>query len=172
VRLENHAERAVACAIEMQWKMREINNFRKREGKTIFEMRIGLNSGEVIVGAIGCDQKLEYTSIGETTNLANRMESTCEIGHVMMAEGTYEQIKDVFFKGVHISRDPEKVTVKGYPEPVSAYKVFVDNKEIGKNKDASDLRKFYLYQDVDHQLRYSPQEVPNVEFHRRAEFIR
>jgi adenylate cyclase len=172
VRLDNHAERAVACAIEMQWKMREINHFRKREGKTVFEMRIGLNSGEVIVGAIGCDQKLEYTSIGETTNLANRMESTCEIGHVMMAEGTYEQIKDVFFKGVHISRDPEKVTVKGYPDPVSAYKVFVDNKEIAKNKDASDLRKFYIYQDVDHQLRYSPQEVPNVEFRGRAEFIR
>ncbi|MFP4420888.1 MAG: adenylate/guanylate cyclase domain-containing protein [Desulfococcaceae bacterium] len=172
VRLENHADRAVACAIEMQWKMREINHFRKREGKTVFEMRIGLNSGEVIVGAIGCDQKLEYTSIGETTNLANRMESICEIGHVMIAEGTYEQIKNAFFKGVHISRDPEKIAVKGYPEPVSAYKVFVDNREIKKNPESSDLRRFYRYQDVDHQLRYSPQEIPEIEFHRRAEFIR
>ncbi|MFP4030280.1 MAG: adenylate/guanylate cyclase domain-containing protein, partial [Desulfococcaceae bacterium] len=172
VRLENHADRAVACAIEMQWKMREINHFRKREGKTVFEMRIGLNSGEVIVGAIGCDQKLEYTSIGETTNLANRMESICEIGHVMIAEGTYEQIKNAFFKGVHISRDPEKIAVKGYPEPVSAYKVFVDNRVIKKNPESSDLRRFYRYQDVDHQLRYSPQEIPEIEFHRRAEFIR
>ena len=172
VRLENHAERAVACAIEMQWKMREINNLRRREGRTLFEMRIGLNSGDVIVGAIGCDQKLEYTSIGETTNLANRMETICEIGHVMIAEGTYGNIQDVFFKGVHIARDPEKIQVKGYPEPVSAYRIFVDNREIRKDPESEDLRRFYVYRDVDRRIRYSPGEIPDVQFSRWAEFVR
>ncbi len=173
VRLEDHAERAVACAIEMQWKMRDINSRRKREGKTVFEMRIGLNSGEVIVGAIGCDKKLEYTSIGETTNLANRMESICDIGHVMMAEGTYNLIQEIFFKGVHIRRTPDRIQVKGYPEPVSAFRIFVDNREIGKNpQGAESIRSFYSYTEVDHELKYSAKEVEGVAFARTAGYVR
>ena len=156
VAVENHGERAVACAIEMQWKMREINAQRRREGKTVFEMRIGLNSGEVLVGAIGCDMKLEYTSIGETTNLANRMESICDIGHVMMAEGTYMRIKDTFFPRAHISETPQRMMVKGYPEPVATYKIFVDNMEISKTPGE---RSFYRYTEVDHRIKHSPEDV-------------
>jgi len=62
VHLSDHAERAVLASIEMQNKMREINETRRREKKPYFEMRIGLNSGNVIAGAIGCDMKLEYTA--------------------------------------------------------------------------------------------------------------
>lgn len=171
VPLEDHAERAVACAIEMQWKMREINDERRRNGEVVFEMRIGLNSGDVIVGAIGCDQKLEYTSIGETTNLANRMESQCDIGHIMIAEGTFDLIRGIFFKGVHISPHPEQVQVKGYPQPVSAYRIYVDNREMKKNMNATDIRNFYIYNEVDHKIKFSPQEVGGTAFKRRAKYI-
>jgi class 3 adenylate cyclase len=105
-------------------------------GLPVFEMRIGINSGDVIVGAIGCDMKLEYTSIGETTNLANRMESACEIGHILVAEGTYRRIHMQNFTDVVIDSVPSLIQVKGYLEPVKAYRVLVDKlvieKEVGK----------------------------------------
>ena len=144
VLLENHAERAVEAAIEMQRAMRKINETMREEGKTFFEMRIGLNSGEVIAGAIGCDAKLEYTSIGETTNLANRMESACPVGHVKIAEGTYEKIKSSSFKGVDIS-SAEMVDIKGYNRPVRSYSIYVDNIFIRKDIDSKDIKSFYVY---------------------------
>ncbi|CAN2042539.1 adenylate cyclase [Candidatus Magnetomoraceae bacterium gMMP-15] len=173
VPMNDHAERAVACAIEMQWKMREINEKRRKEGKTVFEMRIGLNSGEVIAGAIGCDMKLEYTSIGETTNLANRMESICKIGHVMMAEGTYSLIKDIFFKGVNISALPQREQVKGYSNPVATYGVYVTDLWIEKNKDAKNpIKNFYTYKHINRNLKYRSQDVENLLFNLESKFLK
>ncbi len=169
VNLPDHAERAVSCAIEMQRTIRAINEQRRRSGKTVFEMRVGLNSGEVIVGAIGCDTKLEYTSIGETTNLANRMEAICKIGHVMIAEGTYLQIRDIFFPGVHISETPERVQVKGYPRPVETYGIYVDDLVIEKNIEA-DRHAFYTYASTDHRLKQRPEDVQGRTFARVARF--
>ncbi len=171
VPLEDHAERALACAIEMQWKMRAMNQERRRHGKTVFEMRIGLNSGEVLAGAIGCDQKLEYTSIGETTNLANRMEAISEIGHVMIAEGTYTKIKDTFFRGAHISVTPRQVTVKGYPHPVATYWVWVDNLVIEKDPGSGSAKSFYRYSEEDHDIKHHPDDVEDRQFSRFARFI-
>ncbi len=171
VPLADHAERALACAIELQWKMRQMNEERRRQGKTVFEMRIGLNSGEVLAGAIGCDQKLEYTSIGETTNLANRMEAIAEIGHVMIAEETYRRIKDTFFKGAHISVTPRQVTVKGYPEPVATYRIWVDNRVIQKDPASDSAKTFYKYSENDHDIKYEPDDVEDREFTRIARFI-
>jgi class 3 adenylate cyclase len=103
-----------------------------------------MNSGDVIVGAIGCDMKLEYTSIGETTNLANRMESACEIGHVMLARGTYERLDLERFKDVMIDSQPREVMVKGYAEPVAAYRVMIDKLRVSKRSGA-EVTRFYRY---------------------------
>lgn len=146
VRFEDHAERAVRCAIEMQKKMRQLNDQRRQEGKIVFEMRVGLNSGPVITGAIGCDLKLEYTSIGETTNLANRMEAKCQIGHVLMTETTYYLIQSILpLPEVLLNETPVKETVKGYPTPVSTYAIYVHDLEIEKYMLAEDPRNFYRY---------------------------
>lgn len=170
VRLTDHAERAVLASIEMQKKMREINVKRRTEGKPYFEMRIGLNSGEVIAGAIGCDMKLEYTAIGETTNLANRMESACKISHIMMAEGTYRKISKIFFPGVYIAVTPEPVHVKGYNEPVSGYRIYVDNMSVGKDMNAKNYDAFYKYETTDYKIRYRPEEVRGTKFTSVAKF--
>jgi len=164
VHLSDHAERAVLASIEMQNKMREINETRRREKKPYFEMRIGLNSGNVIAGAIGCDMKLEYTAIGETTNLANRMESACQIGHVMMAAGTYMKTKNIFFPGVHIPITPEPVHVKGYNDPVSGYRIYVDNMSVSKNMEAKSFHSFYVYEKKDYQIKQSPEEIQGSGF--------
>lgn len=128
----DHGDKAVRCAVEMQRALRALNKLRRERKKPVFEMRVGINSGEVIVGAIGCDMKLEYTSIGETTNLANRMESACNIGHVMITEATHSVIDLDSFTDVRIDRDPVPVYVKGYAEPISAYRIQIDETLIEK----------------------------------------
>lgn len=144
VRFEDHALRAVRCAVEMQRRMRQINERRRAAGKVVFEMRIGLNTGEVVVGAIGCNEKLEYTSIGESTNLANRMESICPIGQVMVADGCYKLVRGQTLEGVTVAT-PELLAVKGYPEPVTAWPFLVDDQVVAKNPQAPTPAEFYVY---------------------------
>lgn len=159
VPLESHAENAVSCAIEMQLCMRKLNEDRRREGKVTLEMRIGLNSGDVIAGAMGSDMKLEYTTIGETTNLANRMESMAQIGHVLMSGQTFEKVKHIFFEGVHISAEPQFFKVKGYLQPVAAYNIFVADLEIAKN-ETEDALNFYRITPVNRDRQYSANLPP------------
>jgi adenylate cyclase len=172
VAVENHAERAVMAAIEMQKKMREINAERRRKNEPFFEMRIGLNSGEVLVGAIGCNDKLEYTSIGETTNLANRMEAACPIAHIKITEGTYMKVRKIFFKGVAIAVTPDFVTVKGYTDPIATYSIYVDNLIIKKDMETKDIKKFYVYETSDAiSIKNRPEDVPEVKFVSVAKFL-
>ena len=56
-------------------------------------MRIGLNSGPVVVGSIGDDLRMDYTAQGDTTNLASRMESHAEPGTVLISENTYRLVQ-------------------------------------------------------------------------------
>lgn len=125
--IPNHADRAVQCAVAMQRALRVLNAERKAKGLVTFEMRVGLNSGEVVVGAIGCDEKLEYTSIGETTNLANRMESASAIGHACLAAGTRSRLREPLPDGVLLDAEAPLV-VKGYSAPVPASRLWVDER--------------------------------------------
>ena len=83
-----------------------------------FKMRIGLNSGPVIVGSIGDDLRMDYTAIGDTTNLAARMESMAEPGTILVSDITYKRVSQ-FFKFEPLG----KVTVKGKEAPLDAYKL-------------------------------------------------
>ncbi len=152
---EDHADRALRCAIEMQRTLRKLNSKRIKNKEPVFEMRIGMNSGDVIVGAIGCDMKLEYTSIGETTNLANRMESACEVGHIMLARGTYWRLDRSRLHDVVLDDKPLSINVKGYDEPVDAYRVFIDKLRISK-REGGQANRFYRYavvEERDHKIR-------------------
>jgi len=153
VPLDNNAEKAVCCAIEMQKTIRKLNEQRQKENKIVFEMRIGLYSGKVIAGALGSDRKIDYTSIGETTNLANRLESACEIGHILISEITFGKIKHIFFEGIDIDESPHHFEVKGYSEPIAAYNLYVTNLKIEKNKDATGKDDFYIIKPADHHLK-------------------
>ncbi len=150
VRFSNHAERAVRCAIEMQQAIRKLNEQRMKEGKIVFEMRIGLNTGKVLVGAIGSNLKMEYTSIGETTNLAQRMESNSRIGHIMITDQTYKQLKKNYLADLKTVAVPGKTVVKGYAKPVKTYDILVSDIEISKNANSRNIREFYSYKKGSH----------------------
>ena len=115
---EDHAVRACYAALRMQESVnRYADGVRRTEGVPI-QIRVGLNSGEVVVGSIGNDLKMDYTAVGQTVHLASRMEQMATPGSVMMtndalqlAEG-YVQVKSL-----------GPVNVKGLTEPVEVYEV-------------------------------------------------
>jgi len=110
--------RAVTAAIEMQIKLNQLNDKLSMEGKKTIGMGIGINTGGVVVGNIGSENRLEYTAIGDSVNLASRLCSVAKAGQVIISDFTYEFVKDK----VEVTK-LEKVQVKGKEEKIQIYEV-------------------------------------------------
>jgi class 3 adenylate cyclase/tetratricopeptide (TPR) repeat protein len=94
-----------------------------------FDVRVGINTGLVVVGAVGSDLRMEYSALGDAINLAARMEQTAEPGTVRVAHDTYKLVKSLFdFKALG------SVEVKGKSEPVLVYQA------VGRKFEASQAR--------------------------------
>jgi class 3 adenylate cyclase/tetratricopeptide (TPR) repeat protein len=115
---EDHAQRACLAALEMQTEVRRFaNEFRLTKGINL-SMRVGLNTGEVIVGRIGDDLRMDYTAQGHTVNLAARMEHICEPGHIYLSRYTAALVE-----GYYQLRDLGRMQVAGVDEPVEVYEL-------------------------------------------------
>jgi class 3 adenylate cyclase/tetratricopeptide (TPR) repeat protein len=115
---EDHAQRACHAALAIQKSLDSYGEVIKKDSGLDFKMRIGLNSGPVIVGSIGDDLRMDYTAIGDTTNLAARMESMASSGTILVSRDTHRLVRDFFeFKSLG------KVQVKGKEEPLEAYEL-------------------------------------------------
>jgi class 3 adenylate cyclase/predicted ATPase len=115
---EDHAVRACYAALRMQDAVRRhAEELRQKEGMTVL-IRVGLNSGEVVVRAIGSDLSIDYTAVGQTTHLAARMEQMAAPGTSLMTSDTlgvaegYVQVRSI-----------GRVPVKGLSEPIQAYEL-------------------------------------------------
>ena len=109
-------ERAIACAVEMQRAMSEFNEQNVALGLPEMYMGIGINTGEVVAGAVGSDYHREYTVIGDEVNLTSRIEAQSLRGQILISENTYRAAKSFVLVG-----EPNKVMVKGKKEPVCLY---------------------------------------------------
>ena len=119
----DHAVRCVKAAIEMQQKCRELKARWVQEGKFPLMIRIGINTGPVVVGNMGSDRRLSYTVLGANVNLAQRLEANAPVEGIMIAQRTYELVKD------HVpTRQLEPVKVKGLDEPIKVYEVLVGDR--------------------------------------------
>lgn len=94
---KNHAQNAVKCAYSMLEKVKELQKKWVREGKPKIEIGIGINTGEVFVGNIGSVNRMEYTVIGDTVNLASRLESYNKTykTKMLISSSTYEEVKGI-----------------------------------------------------------------------------
>jgi len=117
---EDHALRACLCALKMQFELEKLRIRWEKEGKPLLHMRIGINTGEMIVGNIGGYGRFNYTVIGDSVNLGARLEAiNKEFGtSIIISEYTYEKVKG-FFK----VREIGEITVKGKTKPVKIYEL-------------------------------------------------
>jgi class 3 adenylate cyclase len=115
---EDSPRRAVHAALGIQRAMRDFGRtFQERQGLA-FQMRIGINTGLVVVGKIGDDLRMDYTAVGDTTNLAARVQQLAQPGTVVISDATSRLVQGFFD-----TRDLGMHQVKGHPEPVHVVEV-------------------------------------------------
>jgi len=93
---EDHAQRACYAAITIQSTLEKYSKDLELKFDIQFKMRMGINSGNVVVGSIGDDLRMDYTAVGDTTNLAARMENSANPGTILLSENTQKLVRDFF----------------------------------------------------------------------------
>jgi adenylate cyclase len=129
----NHAEMACSSSLEMIDKLGELKKKWKKEGIPSFDIGIGLNSGDAIVGNMGSYSRFDYTAMGDNVNLASRMEGLNKIygTNIIISKNTYNIIKDKFE-----CRKLDIVKVKGKKKSISIYELIsYKDKTSKKQKD-------------------------------------
>ena len=115
---EEDALNAVKAAVTMQKRLRLLNEELRAEGYAAVSIGIGLHTGEALIGYIGSDKRSEYTAIGDTVNLAARLESNAEGGQILMSEATAAASGNLIPVA---AREP--LTVKNRVQPVKVLEV-------------------------------------------------
>jgi adenylate cyclase len=116
------AEDAKACvmmAIAMQRRMRELEHeWRTRGLLRPFRIRMGIATGFCTVGNFGSRDRMDYTIIGNEVNLAARLQSAAEPGSILLSHET-----NALVHGLVMTEEQPPITVKGFPKPISGYKL-------------------------------------------------
>jgi class 3 adenylate cyclase/tetratricopeptide (TPR) repeat protein len=115
---EDHALRACYAALAMQAAMQPTTEAVRRSRGLELRLRVGLNSGEVVVRAIGNDLHMDYSAVGETTHLAARMEQLATPGSIRLSTSTHALVE-----GLVRVTPLGPVPIKGLPEPVAVFEL-------------------------------------------------
>ena len=115
---EDHPQRAVYAALQMQQGLRELGRSRGALGWSALEARVGVNTGEVLMRMVETGEKTEYTPIGLTAHLASRLQTVATAGSVAVSEPTRELVEGYFEL-----RALGRVAIKGISDPVNMYEV-------------------------------------------------
>ncbi len=112
----NHKENATKAAIEMRIALEELND-QLREKDIQINTGVGINSGLCVVGNMGSDTRFDYSAIGDSVNLAARLESSCKTYETDLIVSEYSQVDGYKYSFL------DEVTVKGKSEPVKIYTI-------------------------------------------------
>jgi adenylate cyclase len=115
---QDHALRAVACALDMQKALRSVNIENARVGRPELRMGIGINTGELIVGNIGSEKRRKYGAVGSPINVAFRVETHASGGEILLTPSVYEQVGD----RLKVNGTTE-AHLKGFERPITLYSV-------------------------------------------------
>ena len=146
---EDDPERAIRAGLEIVEGMQPYRVQVKSRWELDFDVRVGINTGLVVVGAVGSDMRMEYTALGDAINLAARMEQTAVPGTVQIAEPTYKFIAPLFD-----FEDLGGIEIKGKDEPVRAYRVLRPKLQPGRVRGVEGLESPIVGRDAEmHTLR-------------------
>lgn len=116
--MPDRSQRAIACAIEMQNAMAQVNEENRMKGLPELEMGIGINETEVIVGNIGSSKRSKYSVVGSGVNMASRIESYTVGGQILISESVRQEVGEIL--RIDTQRD---VLPKGAETPLRIYEV-------------------------------------------------
>lgn len=111
-------DRAVTAAVEMQDWLQDYSQRSQRSGGPEVMVRVGVHTGEVLAGAIGAEGHAAYTVIGDTVNVASRIEAAADPGTVLISESTFRRLR-----GSYDSEPQEPLVVKGQSKPLSVHRI-------------------------------------------------
>ena len=115
---EDHAQRAVYAAVGIRGALADYREALRRERGISFEVRQGLNTGLVVVGSIGSDLRMDYTAVGDTTNVAARLQQAAAAGQILIADAVHRLVA-----GYCETRAVPELRLKGKAEPLKAWDV-------------------------------------------------
>jgi adenylate cyclase len=112
------ARNAVIAAVEQQDKIIELGKKWEAQGKKVFTVGMGVNTGDVVMGNLGSSSRMNYTVIGDNVNVAARLYNVAKGGEIIISDATYEEVRDI------VEVEPrEAVSVKGKSQPLPIYNV-------------------------------------------------
>ena len=118
-RLDNDPERAVRCALTMRDAMEAVNEANEAAGLPALQHRIALNTGSVIAGNIGSEQRAKYGCVGHAMNVASRIETHTMPNEILISDATRAQLPDHLFE----LGEPREMVAKGIEESILVYPV-------------------------------------------------
>jgi class 3 adenylate cyclase len=117
----DHADRALAAARAMHERQAKVNARWDAEGLPPFHLGVGLSTGPVAAALLGSEERLEYTVVGDTVNLAQRLQDLARpVNLIVLADSTYQALEQPVE-----AEALEPVTVKGRDTPVQAHRITV-----------------------------------------------
>ena len=136
--LHDHALNACLAALENQEHLAKLRKKWTAEGKPAVHARIGINTGDAVVGNMGSENRFDYTAMGDNVNLASRLEGiNKQYGtELIISESTFEQVKDKL-----LCRELDLIRVKGKEKPVRIYEL-ISKKEAGKKDIQNKIEAF------------------------------
>ena len=144
---EDDPQRAILAGLDIVQDIADYRRHIQREWGIEIDVRVGINTGLVVVGAVGSDLRMEYSALGDAINLAARMEQTAQPGTVQIAEPTYKLISPLFDV-----EDLGRIEVKGKDEPVSTYRVLAAKVDPGRLRGIQGLESPLVGRDAEFEI--------------------
>ncbi|PIU83154.1 MAG: adenylate/guanylate cyclase domain-containing protein, partial [Elusimicrobia bacterium CG06_land_8_20_14_3_00_38_11] len=114
----DHFLRACKCAVKIRDEIKKLNQTRQKKNKPILYSGIAVNTGEVVAGNIGSEKRTDYSVVGDTVNVAFRLQQIAHPEQILIGENVYQYVKNEV-----VTSQPFETEIKGKTKPVKVYEL-------------------------------------------------